>query len=94
VRTRAQQLADGFDALGLPRYGPRDPAHRAGIVTIRVDNPEALFDHLRAQGITAALRNRLVRFAPTYYNTSEDMDAVLAAVDAFVEGEKRITARA
>ncbi len=94
VRARAQQLADGFDALGLPRYGPRDPAHRAGIVTIRVDNPEALFDHLRAQGITAALRNRLVRFAPTYYNTSEDMDAVLAAVDAFVEGEKRITARA
>jgi selenocysteine lyase/cysteine desulfurase len=59
-----------------------------------VDDPEALFDHLHAEGITAALRNRLVRFAPTYYNTTEEMDAVLAAVDAFVEGQKRITARA
>ena len=89
VRARAQQLADGFAALGLTHYGPRNPARRAGIVTVRVNEPDALFDHLKAQGITAALRNRLVRFAPTYYNTPEDMDAVLAAVDAFVAGHER-----
>jgi selenocysteine lyase/cysteine desulfurase len=94
VRARAQQLADGFDALGFARYGPDDPAHSAGIVTIRAGDPEALFDHLQEQKITAALRNRLVRFAPTYYNTDAEMEQVLAAVDAGATTHARASAHA
>lgn len=82
VRARARQLADGLDALGLPRYGSTDPAHQAGIVTVAPDDPEALAEHLAAQDITVALRNRKVRFAPTYYITEQEIDMVLEAVEA------------
>jgi len=83
VRARADQLAEGLHDLGFARYGPSDPAHSAGIVTIRTEAPEALFDHLQAHDITAALRNRLVRFAPTYYNTPDEMERILEAVETF-----------
>jgi len=83
VQAHAQRLAAGLADLGFARYGPRDPNHAAGIVTIRAETPEALFDHLRQQNITAALRNRLVRFSPTYYNSTDEIDRVLEAVEAF-----------
>ncbi|NBB73646.1 MAG: aminotransferase class V-fold PLP-dependent enzyme [Bacteroidetes bacterium] len=83
VRARADQLAEGLRALGFARYGSSDPAHSAGIVTIRTEAPDTLFDHLQAHDITAALRNRLVRFAPTYYNTPGEMERILTVVEAF-----------
>jgi len=83
VRARADQLAAGLRDLGFVRYGPSAPGHSAGIVTIRTEAPDALFDHLQAHDITAALRNRLVRFAPTYYNTPDEMERILAGVEAF-----------
>ena len=81
VRANAQHLADGLDALGLPRYGTPDPAHGSGIVTVAPDDPEALFDHLQANGITGALRNRKLRLAPSWYNTADEMERVLNAVE-------------
>jgi selenocysteine lyase/cysteine desulfurase len=77
--TLAAELAD----RGLPRYGTDAPAHASGIVTIAPDEPEVLFEHLQAHGITAAVRNRKVRFAPTYYNDESDLAAILEAVDQF-----------
>ncbi len=76
-------LADELAARGLPRYGTDAPAHASGIVTVVPDAPEALFEHLDAHGIAAAVRNRKVRLAPTYYNDASDLQAVLDAVDAF-----------
>lgn len=86
VRARAGRLAEGLERLGLPRYGTADPAHASGIVTVRPDEPEALFEHLAARGVTAALRNRMLRFSPTYYNTDDEIDAVLDAVAAHERG--------
>mgnify|MGYP006282141607 CR=1 FL=1 len=77
--TLAAELAD----RGFRRYGTDDPTHASGIVTIAPDHPEDLFDHLKAQGVTGAVRNRKVRFAPTYYNDETDLEAILEAVDAF-----------
>lgn len=88
VLARAQELAAGLDALGFDRYGSRDPERSGGIVTLRAEDPEALFEHLKAHEIVAALRNRLVRFAPTYYNSPDEMERVLAVVEAF--GEEHI----
>ena len=76
-------LADELAARGLPRYGTDAPAHASGIVTVAPDEPEALYEHLKGHDITAALRNRKVRFAPTYYNDETDLRQVLDAVDAF-----------
>jgi len=77
--TLAAELAD----CGLPRYGTDDPTHASGIVTVAPDDPEGLFDHLTAHDITGAVRNRKVRFAPTYYNDESDLVAILEAVDQF-----------
>jgi selenocysteine lyase/cysteine desulfurase len=77
--TLAAELAD----RGLPRYGTDDPTHASGIVTVAPDGPDGLFDHLKSHDITGAMRNRKVRFAPTYYNDESDLEAILDAVDSF-----------
>ena len=83
VLERSAVLADELAARGVPRYGTEDPAHASGIVTVAPEDPEGLYEHLKARDITAALRNRKVRFAPTYYNNEADLQAVLDAVDEF-----------
>ncbi|WP_022835533.1 aminotransferase class V-fold PLP-dependent enzyme [Salisaeta longa] len=80
LMARAQQLAEGLAALGFARYGTNDPAHRSGIVTIDVPEPQALHDALKADGIVASVRNGNVRFAPSWYTTAEEIDTVLDAM--------------
>jgi selenocysteine lyase/cysteine desulfurase len=83
VLERAVTLAEGLDRLGLPRYGTADPVHASGIVTVRHPEPEALYEHLKEHDIIIAMRNRLLRFAPTYYNHPDEIGRVLEAVHAF-----------
>lgn len=74
-------LAAELSARGLPRYGTDDPAHASGIVTVAPEEPEALFEDLKAHDITAAVRNRKLRFAPTYYNDNSDLRRILDVID-------------
>jgi len=80
---RSRILTDELGARGLPHYGTDDPAHASGIVTVALQRPEALYEHLRVHDIVGALRNRKVRFAPSYYTDETDLRTVLDAVDAF-----------
>jgi selenocysteine lyase/cysteine desulfurase len=79
----AATLADGLDRLGLRRYGSADPSHASGIVTVRHPDPEALYEYLQVHNIAISVRNRLLRFAPTYYNHSDEIGRVLDAVRTF-----------
>lgn len=79
------RLSDGLRTRGLPRYGSTDPDHASGIVTVAPEAPESLFEHLQSFGITAALRNRKLRFSPAYYNDASDLQTVFEAVDVFQE---------
>lgn len=83
VLTLAQHLADGLARLGWARFGSEDPAYASGIVTVAHPQPEAMFQHLQQQGIQIALRNRLLRFAPTWYNTEAELEATLETMKAF-----------
>ncbi len=76
-------LRDGLRALHLDLYGSADPAHTSGIVTFQHPDPDGLFDFLNGRGIQASVRNRLVRLSPSWYNTREEMDAVLNAVATY-----------
>lgn len=80
VVARARALADGLDALGFERYGSHDPAHASGIVTVRHPDAERLYGFLEHRGIVASVRNRMVRFAPTYYNSPDEMQQTLQTV--------------
>lgn len=82
VLARSRELAGGLAALGLERYGTHDPAHASGIVTFRHPEAEALYHHLRSHGVAASLRNRMLRFSPTYYNTADEIRRVLDLVAA------------
>jgi selenocysteine lyase/cysteine desulfurase len=78
----AERLAAGLRDLGMERYGGAAAAG-SGIVTVKHERPEALFEHLRRSRVQVALRNRLLRFSPHWYTSDEDLDAALGAVAAF-----------
>jgi selenocysteine lyase/cysteine desulfurase len=76
-------LADELAARGFRRHGTGDPGHASGIVTVTPDRPEQLYEHLRGYDVVGALRNRKVRFSPSYYNNAADLRVLLDAVDDF-----------
>jgi cysteine desulfurase / selenocysteine lyase len=76
----AQRLTeDGYRLLS-----PQDAGHRSGIVTFSHPQRPAqeLFDLLRRSKIVGAVREGGVRLSPHVYNTYDDMDAVLHALQA------------
>ncbi len=49
----------------------------AGIVSIKPNNPEEIFNKLSVKKIICSLREGLIRFSPHFYNTFEDIDKVV-----------------
>ncbi|MBK7500826.1 MAG: aminotransferase class V-fold PLP-dependent enzyme [Ignavibacteriales bacterium] len=49
----------------------------AGIVTIKVKDPEKIFDELEKKKIFGSLREGFIRFAPHFYNTHHEIDKVV-----------------
>ncbi len=89
VHGRSQDLAARLDGLGFRRYGSDDPAYASGIVTIYHPAPEEACAYLKTNGIVASVRNRLLRFAATYYNSPDEMAQTADVLSAF---EKNIFA--
>ncbi len=56
------------------------PLERAGIVTFRPSNAQALFEKLKARNIIVSLREGCIRLSPHFYNTREEIAAALDAV--------------
>ncbi len=88
VLGRSRQLAVGLEERGLNRYGSGDPNHTSGIVTVDSHHAEALHTHLAENNVDSALRNGKLRFSPTYYNSSGEIDRVLTLIEeAITEGD-------
>jgi selenocysteine lyase/cysteine desulfurase len=49
----------------------------SGIVTIKPQNPEQVFEILGKQKIMCSIREGLIRFAPHFYNTHHEIDKVV-----------------
>jgi selenocysteine lyase/cysteine desulfurase len=60
------------------------PAPEGTVVSVPVDDAEAVRAELAAQGVKAAVRAGSVRFSPHVYNTSEHVDRALSALAPFV----------
>lgn len=54
-----------------------DESELSGIVTIRIENAEKVFNNLEEKKIICSLREGLMRFAPHFYNTSQEIDLVV-----------------
>ena len=76
------RLIAGLDARGYQLFGPRDAAHRSGIVCFRhpARRPEEVEAALRAAGVVVVVREGSVRASPHFYNDETDIDRLLDAL--------------
>jgi len=55
----------------------------AGIVTIKLKNPEIIFEQLEKQKIVCSIREGLIRFSPHFYNSFQEIDKVVEELQKF-----------
>jgi selenocysteine lyase/cysteine desulfurase len=81
VLALGDRLIDGVDALGGIVATPRVHEHRGALVCIASTDAPGLVATLEADGIVTSERDSNLRISPHAYNTEEDIDAVLAALE-------------
>ncbi len=76
-----RRLVEGGRARGLTLHGPADPRRKTP-TTAFVCGPASheVEARLRARGILASARGPVIRLAPHFYNTPEEIDAALDAL--------------
>jgi cysteine desulfurase / selenocysteine lyase len=86
VAARVAELTDylhrKLDAAGLEIASPRDPARRAGITIVRMEDAPAAVGALAATGIIVTARGAGVRISVQIFNLEEDIDRCVAALAA------------
>jgi selenocysteine lyase/cysteine desulfurase len=78
----AQQLADGGHARGLTLHGTADVRQRTATTAFVVPNAHAIEASMRTRGVLASARGPVIRLAPHFYSTIDD---VLIALDLLTE---------
>lgn len=74
------RIIEGCLDAGLTTHTPSDPARRAGIVTIRIPEPQRALERMAAAGVHAVARLDGVRLSPHFFNTESEIDAALEAL--------------
>jgi selenocysteine lyase/cysteine desulfurase len=64
------------------------PAHRSGILSFRTRDAHGAFEALTAAGVVCSLREGAIRVAPHLYNTTEEMETVIAALSQWTGGSR------
>ena len=77
------RLVEGIANIrALTLVTPRDASRRAGIVSLRAADAERISTRLTAAGIVHSIRGHgVLRFAPHFYNTIDEIDRVLEQLD-------------
>ena len=65
--------------------GSDDPRTHSGIVSLEMADAEHVFEELRRRRIICAIRGGAVRFSPHFYNTVEEMDLVIEALEDILQ---------
>ncbi|HCV42406.1 MAG TPA: aminotransferase [Bacteroidetes bacterium] len=84
-----QKLIEGFQKIeGIQFYTPSRADERAGIVSIELPpnaDPKNVFKQLLQKGITAAVREGMLRYSPHFYCSAEEMQATAEATAECIE---------
>ena len=64
-------------AQGLQLISPEDRRERAGIITFRPKDAQAMFQTLRDGKIIVSIREGCIRFSPHFYNTPQELEESL-----------------
>jgi kynureninase len=85
IRERTRFLADDLMAKARERgwaiRSPLDGSQRSSIVMLALERPEELVKGLSERGIVVDSRPGLLRVSPHFYNTVEENDAIVAALE-------------
>ena len=84
---QTERIFTWFESSRLARRGarlitPREPARRAGFVSIRTPSARALVAELRTRGVYVDSRGDLLRIGPAPYLLDDEIDAGLGVIDA------------
>jgi len=72
-----QRLIDGGRARGLALHGTGDMTGKTSTTAFVVRDSHAVEAAMRARGVLPAARGSVIRLAPHFYNTIEDVDRAL-----------------
>jgi len=73
-------LLEGLDELQAKVVTPRAPERRGALICVKSTNANALVATLGEEGIVTSERDDNLRISAHCYNTVEDVDTVLAAL--------------
>ena len=73
----ARRLIDGGRARGLVLHGTDDVAHKTATTAFVVSDSHAVETAMRARGVLPSARGNVIRLAPHFYNTLDDVDRAL-----------------
>jgi selenocysteine lyase/cysteine desulfurase len=73
----ARRLIDGGRARGLTLHGTADVDRKTASTAFVVDDSHAVELAMRAHGVIASARGPVIRLAPHFYNTIDDVETAL-----------------
>jgi len=81
------RLAAGLRRRGAEIISPWGEDERSGILVFRLgDDPQRLWAELTQRGFVVRVRSGGIRIAPHFYNSEEDIERLLAALDELHTG--------
>jgi cysteine desulfurase / selenocysteine lyase len=83
ILRNAAYLARRLDDIGVQPFGrDRGEPPGSGIVTSRLPDVNRVLESLQAHGITASVRNGLLRLSPSFYHLESELDRALEVVQS------------
>ena len=73
----ARRLIDGGRARGLVLHGTDDVSHKTATTAFVVEDSHAVEAAMRARGVLPSARGEVIRLAPHFYTTLDDVDRAL-----------------
>lgn len=84
VISNTEYLRNKLNEIGIKTLTDEvDKKHLSGITTFKTDNTEKLYKYLEDEKIICSLREGYIRLSPHFYNTFEDIDRVINAINKF-----------
>jgi selenocysteine lyase/cysteine desulfurase len=77
---------DSLDRIGLEYVGPRDVSTKGATTAIKVNDPHAVEEKLKERGVVASARGDVIRIAPHFFTTCDDIDRALGELVAVLSG--------
>jgi selenocysteine lyase/cysteine desulfurase len=83
--TLGNQLIEKLSELDFKYIGSDNPKEQSGIYSFTGKNEKALFEHLQKNRVHLSLRQNILRFAPHFYNTTEEIDQVIEILNRKIQ---------